>query len=98
MMGDIRLLNRPIQLGPEEHLRAAELRLWAPRYELPVAVCATLIGPPEWSKRNVSLALAFALAGAWPAQLVGVAQPATRRRLARTPRVLAVGIRATHGV
>src|SRR5262245_64839978 len=40
--------------------------------------CGTegLISPAEWSRWNVSLRLAAALA--WPAEPVGVAQPATR--------------------
>src|SRR6516225_7831402 len=36
------------------------------------------LAPTEWSRWNVSLRLAVALA--WPAEPVGVAQPAARRR------------------
>src|SRR5215831_20009098 len=56
--------------------------------------CGTegLISPAEWSRWNVSLRLAAALA--WPAEPVGVAQPATRRRQGRIPPVLAACIRA----
>src|SRR5437899_10726799 len=42
--------------------------------------------PAERSRWNVSLRLA--VAPAWPAEPVGVAQPATRRRRAGTPLVL----------
>jgi hypothetical protein len=51
--------------------------------------------PAEWSRWNVSLRLA--VAPAWPAELVGVAQPATRRMQARTPLVLAAYIRSRRG-
>jgi len=47
--------------------------------------------PAEWSRWNVSLGLA--VAPAWPAEPIGVAQPATRRMRARTPRVLVACIR-----
>jgi hypothetical protein len=50
-----------------------------------------LISPAEWSAWNVSLTLA--VAPAWPAEPVGVAQPATRRMQARTPLVLVACIR-----
>ena len=43
------------------------------------------MAPTEWSGWNVSLRLA--VAPAWPAKPVDVAQPATRRRRARTPLV-----------
>jgi hypothetical protein len=43
--------------------------------------------PAELSRWYVSLALAVAPAVAWPAETVVVAQPATRRMLARLPRV-----------
>src|SRR5262249_36398241 len=49
----------------------------------------------EWSKWNVSLRLA--VAPAWPAEPVGVAQPATRRMRARTPLVLVACIRLRRG-
>ena len=45
--------------------------------------------PIEWSRWNVSSELAFSLVRAWPAELVGVAQPATRPMQVRTPRVQA---------
>ena len=48
----------------------------------------------EWSRRNVSLMPAVALA--WPAKPLHVAKPATRRMLARTPPVLGVCIREKH--
>jgi hypothetical protein len=51
--------------------------------------------PAEWSRWNVSLRLA--VAPAWPAELVGVAQPATRRMQARTPLVLVAYIRSRRG-
>jgi hypothetical protein len=44
------------------------------------------IARDEWSRWNVSLRLA--VAPAWPAEPVGVAQPATRRMQARTPLAL----------
>ena len=50
------------------------------------------LAPTEWSRWNVSLRLVAALA--WPAEPVGVAQPATRRRQGRIPPVLAACIRA----
>ena len=52
--------------------------------------------PTEWSRWNVSLELVVAPAVAWPAELVDVAQPATRRMLARTLRVLVACSRAIH--
>ena len=42
--------------------------------------------PDEWSGLNVSSGLVGAPLGAWAAELVGVAEPAMRRELARTPR------------
>src|SRR5207302_10883690 len=48
----------------------------------------------EWSRWNVSLRLA--VAPAWPAEPVGVAQPATRRTQAQTPLVLVACIRLRH--
>jgi hypothetical protein len=51
--------------------------------------------PLEWSRWNVSLRLA--VAPAWPAEPVGVAQSATRRRQGQTPPVLAACIRARRG-
>src|SRR5215207_3347798 len=42
--------------------------------------------PDEWSGTNVSSGPAGAPRVAWPAELVGVAEPAMRRELARTPR------------
>ena len=39
----------------------------------------------RWSELDVSLGLVVAPAGAWPAKLVGVAQPAMRRVPARRP-------------
>src|SRR5215204_847878 len=42
--------------------------------------------PDEWSGTNVSSGSAGAPRVAWPAELVGVAEPAMRRELARTPR------------
>src|SRR2546427_4361093 len=53
-----------------------------------------MIRPAEWSRWNVSLRLA--VAPAWPAEPVGVAQPATRRRRAGTPLVLVACSRARH--
>src|SRR5256886_10652087 len=50
--------------------------------------------PAEWSRWNVSLRLA--VAPAWPAEPVGVAQPATRRTQARTPLLLVACIRLRH--
>src|SRR5262249_48892274 len=50
---------------------------------------------PEWSNWTVRLRLA--VARAWPAELVGVAQPATRRMQARTPLVLVAYIRSRRG-
>src|SRR5215831_10742039 len=41
------------------------------------------LAPTEWPRWNVSLRLAVALA--WPAEPVGVAQPATRRRQGQIP-------------
>src|SRR5262245_53173057 len=46
-------------------------------------MCRPVISPAEWSRWNVSLTLA--VAPAWPAEPVGVAQPATLRMRARTP-------------
>jgi Cu(I)/Ag(I) efflux system membrane fusion protein len=60
-----------------------------------VRVRSYLIGPCGWSKRNVSSRLVWA--PAWSAELVDVAQPATRRARARTPRVLVVCNRVTRG-
>ena len=37
-----------------------------------------LTSPMEWSRRNLSSPLAVGPAGAWPAELAGVAQPAAR--------------------
>ena len=51
-------------------------------------VAASCSDPTEWSRWNVSLELAVAPAGAWPTEPIDVAQPATRRMLVRTPRVL----------
>jgi len=45
---------------------------------------------------NVSLGSAVAPAGAWPAELVGVAQPAMRRARGRTPPGPAPGSRSRH--
>src|SRR6516164_436563 len=50
-----------------------------------------VVGPERW---NVSLRLA--VAPAWPAEPVGVAQPATRRMQAGTPLVLVACSRARH--
>ena len=52
--------------------------------------------PIGWSGFNVSSRSVFAPRVAWPAELVGVAQPARRRRLARTPRGPAAGSPARH--
>ena len=54
--------------------------------------------PTEWSRWNVSLELAVAPAGAWPAEPVDVAQSATRRMLARTLRVPVAYSLAIHAV
>ena len=51
--------------------------------------------PAEWSRWNVSLRLAVALA--WPAEPVGVAQPATRRIRVRIPLVPVACIRLRRG-
>src|SRR5215471_12388049 len=51
--------------------------------------------PAEWSTWNVSLRLV--VSPAWPAEPVGVAQPATRRMQARTPLALVACIRLRRG-
>jgi hypothetical protein len=61
-------------------------RSGAPRSEAEARVARSEFSsaPTEWSRWNVSLELAVAPAGAWPAEPVDVAQPATRRMQART--------------
>src|SRR5262249_30234183 len=70
-----------------------------PKRDGPASKCELSLradqAPAEWSRWNVSLRLA--VAPAWPAELVGVAQPATRRMQARTPLVLVAYIRSRRG-
>src|SRR5262245_53698322 len=47
-------------------------------------MCRPVISPAEWSRWNVSLTLA--VAPAWPAEPVSVAQPATRRMQVKSNR------------
>src|SRR6266404_517151 len=86
--------------GPCNGSRAAEQR-----DELaPLPTERSLVGPKAWARPGrstlcasaVRISLRLAVALAWPAKPVGVAQPATRRRRAGTPLVLVACSRARH--
>src|SRR3954463_10552744 len=55
-----------------------------------------MIGPLGWSGVNVSVWLVWVLRGGWPAQPVGMAQPARRRKRAQTPPEPEAGSPARH--
>jgi hypothetical protein len=90
------------QIGCEKGERDVMLTLRRLHFSR-AAICSTSVtvpaaisssqwsAPAERSRWNVSLRLA--VAPAWPAEPVGVAQPATRRMQAQTPLVLVACIR-----
>src|SRR6516164_1066322 len=82
-----------LMLSPDSRANLARCQAEAPLIALcrfPKPALSLLSGP----RCNVSLRLA--VAPAWPAEPVGVAQPATRRMQAGTPLVLVACSRARH--
>ena len=66
------------------------------KWNLPDQQVVGLTGPIEWSSCNLSLGTVSAPAGAGPAELAWVAQPATRPSSTQTPPVPGPDNQAKH--